>query len=72
MALYKLSRVVDNGTFHKIIETRGENLFEVVEGVPICCKLLIRGLPPPLAISVMYKVKGDLKVFISQRNPEPH
>lgn len=53
-ALYKINKVIDNGNFHKILTIKQKSSFDIFEGVPICCKITVRGIDPPLIFKIAY------------------
>lgn len=84
----KLKRVVASGNFHheliaKHLLSSGstENNVNVIDGIPICCKITLKDNEAPLTILINYlgqKAKrggeeshGDLKVYISNKYTEP-
>ena len=72
MALYNVSKIVDDGNFHKNLENKKQIELEVVEDIPCNCKVDLKGMTPPLTVQVRYRVKGDLRVFGSFKKPEPN
>ena len=68
IALYRLSKIVDNGGSHHILEARKENQLEIFENIPYYCKIHIRGQDPPLALHFTYKKEGDLEVYLGVKN----
>jgi len=84
----KLKRVVASGNFHhefipKHVIAAGstENVVQIIDGIPLCCKVTLRGLEAPLVLNITYLSKAnpvsghgggaDLKIFVSQKNSEP-
>jgi len=83
----KLKRVVASGNFHhellaKHLLSAGstENNVNVIDGIPICCKISLKDNEAPLTILVNYLGRkrggeessfGDLKVYISSKYTEP-
>ena len=66
-----MSKIVDNGTFHKTLENRRPTELAVIEGIPCNCKVDLKDMEPPLIIQVRYRRKGDLLVYGSYKNQEP-
>jgi len=71
IAKIKLARVVNNGDFHEALDAKLPSSLHVIEGVPLFCKMDLRGYEAPLIIGVEYKTKGDLKVYAGQKISEP-
>ena len=85
MVMDKLKRVVASGNFHHELQPRHtltagstENNLTIIDEIPSCCKITLKGNEAPLNISIIYlgnttkkDTAGDLKVYISQRYAEP-
>ena len=66
-----MSKVVDNGDFHKLLENRRPVELQVIDGIPCSCKVDLRGMQPPLVVQVRYRTPGDLHAYGSYKNQEP-
>lgn len=70
--MYQISRCVDAGDFHKILEQGSVTDLTLIEFIPICCKVSIAGKPCPLKISVRrFDQRAELYAFISFKNSDP-
>ena len=67
-----MSKVVDDGNFHKVLENRVPKELDVIDGIPCTCKVDLKGMQPPLVVQVKYRSKGDLSVYGSFKNQEPN
>ena len=72
MAMYKISRCVDAGNFHKEIQAHQTEELTVTECIPLCCKIELEDHQMPLTL-VFSKIPAgvELKTYVSFRNPEP-
>jgi hypothetical protein len=75
----KLKRVVASGNFHHELVPRHnlsagstDNTLTIIDEIPSCCKISLKGNEGPLSIYVLYLSQngkkdslGDLKVYIS-------
>ena len=52
LELFNISRVVDDGSFHKLLEPGVARQFRLVHDIPVCCKIILEGQEPPLHIKV--------------------
>ena len=48
--LYRLSRVVDNGTSIPLVENNSTQVFTVFQGIPTCCRVDLTDQQPPVVI----------------------
>jgi len=48
---YSLSKVVDNGDFHRVIEIRHDQSFALMADIPVCCRVNLNNSLPPLILS---------------------
>ena len=72
VAMYKLSRCVDSGNFHKILEHGVAKELQVIEKIPLCLKIDLQRQVSPLVLQFSnIKPVVDFKVYISYHNPEP-
>ena len=76
LALYKLSRVVDTGNFHKVLENDEPVELDVLEGIPVCCVVNLKGKSPPLTLNIKYeddkkRTDKEIAIYGSCSNPEP-
>ena len=62
----KLKRVVASGNFHhELIPKHAlaagstENNIQIIEGIPTCCKITLRGMEAPLLINISYLSKSN-------------
>jgi hypothetical protein len=84
----KLKRVVASGNFHHELIAKhllslgsNENIVNVIDGIPACCKITLKDNEAPLTILISYlgqkgkkgsdESRGDLKVYISHKYTEP-
>lgn len=75
LELYNISRVVDDGNFHKVLENNSPIMLNMIYDIPVCCKINLDGQLPPLHIKLV-SLKGPksfkyLKVFASYKEIEP-
>ena len=59
------------GNSHIILENKVPLDINVLEGIPIYCKLSLQGKLPPLVLNIEYIKKGSLNVFASYFKHEP-
>lgn len=72
IAMYKISRCIDTGNFHKELKIGQTEDLKLTEKIPCCCKVKLFGELSPLIISFSKLKPGfDLHVFTSFLNPEP-
>jgi hypothetical protein len=80
LVMDKLKRVVASGNFHHELIPRHhlstgstENTLTIIDEIPSCCRITLKGNEAPLAVSILYlsRAAGDLKVYISQKYAEP-
>ena len=70
--LFNISRVVDDGNFHILLENCSVKQLNLIYNIPTCCKISLEGQFPPLHIKVMGVQKQDnISCFASYRDPEP-
>ena len=69
---YKLSTVISDGEYHRLLQQRTENEIEAIESTPIYCKLFCRGELGPARFRVAYKSRGDLRVLVSTAHKMPN
>lgn len=57
----KLKRVVASGNFHHELQPKHllgpgslENTLQIIDEIPSCCKITLKGNEAPLAISIIY------------------
>lgn len=57
----KLKRVVASGNFHHellpkhlLMDNASQNILQIIDGIPICCKIDLRGSEAPLTITISY------------------
>ena len=74
LELYNISRVVDDGNFHKVLDYSTSTELKLIYDIPVCCKINLEGMVPPLHIklsSMTNKGFKFIKVFISYKESEP-
>lgn len=81
LELYNISRVVDNGNFHKVLEGNSIAQFKMIHDIPVCCKISLENHAPPLHFKVTQLLPNHqqqnrqsykfLKVFASYKEIEP-
>ena len=69
---YKLSTVISDGEYHRMLQQRMENEIEAIESTPIYCKLFCRGELGPARFRVTYRSRGDLRVLVSTAHKMPN
>ena len=62
---------MSNGSFHINLKHREDNILDVFDGVPLCCKLSLRGYEAPLTLNIKNLGKGDFKVYTGFKITEP-
>jgi hypothetical protein len=72
LALYKVNRCVDTGNFHKILQNLVPMSISLVENIPVCLKVDLKGYSTPLRLTIKRTTKtGNLHVYISSKHIEP-
>ena len=75
MELFNISKVVDDGNFHIVLEKGSERTLSLGKEIPVCCKINLEGLSPPLNIRVTFNEKerknNNLTVYASYKEIEP-
>ena len=70
--LFNISRVVDDGNFHVVLEGGASRELKLIHDIPTCCKISLDGQTPPLHIKVSGADKASsLNAFASYRTTEP-
>ena len=69
--MFNLSKVVDDGKFHIVLEKGIQREMELNFGIPVCCKLILEKLTPPLDIKVSSTMGTNLSIFASFTAAEP-
>jgi len=70
--LFNISRVVDDGNFHTVLDSGATRELKLVHDIPTCCKISLDGQTPPLHIKVSGAEKASsLNAFASYRATEP-
>jgi hypothetical protein len=68
---YKINSIVSVGDFQREIVDGIPCEVDALEGTLIYLKLKVRGAPTPAKFSFEYKLKGDLKVYVSKIHKTP-
>lgn len=68
LAKYKISRVVDDGSHHIVLENRVMREFNILDEIPILCRITLKGMEPPLTITLIQTAKSDLTIYGSYKS----
>lgn len=71
MAMYTISRIVDSGDHHKLLNVGDPIDILICENIPSCCKIDLQNRLGPLIIRVHRESKHDLQIYASFKNSEP-
>ena len=76
MELFNISKVVDDGNFHIQLQKGSEQQLILCAGIPVCCKISLEGMQPPLNLRVSFenekeKRNNNLTVYGSFKVIEP-
>mgnify|MGYP006922981215 FL=1 len=64
--MFNISRVVDDGTFHKLLDPETPTQIKLINDIPVCCKINLEGKTPPLQIRVtVMEKKSRVQAFAS-------
>ena len=70
--LYRISRVVDDGNFHILLEDNSVHSITLLHNIPVCCKVSLEGQQPPLHLKLSGVEKSDhFSVYGSYKDIEP-
>lgn len=59
LELFNISRVVDDGNFHIVLDNNTATTLKLIHEIPVCCKVSLEGQQPPLHIKVTGMNKKD-------------
>ena len=70
--LFNISRVIDDGNFHIVLDSGSSHQLSLIYNIPTCCKISLEGQDPPLHIKVNNVQKQDnISCFSSYREHQP-
>ena len=70
--LFNISRVVDDGNFHIVLESNVPRKLELISEIPVCCRIVLEGQDPPIHIRCTgIDKKDNMRVYMSYRRHEP-
>ena len=70
--MYRISRVIDTGNFHVLLEHNMTQYVNMLYEIPVCCKINLEGQEPPLHIKITGYEKDDhFVVYTSYKDIEP-
>ena len=73
LEMYHISRVVDDGNFHKVLDRDSTTELKLIYDIPVCCKISLEGQMPPLHIkfhSLNNKTR-HVRIYVSFKETEP-
>ena len=50
---------MDDGNFHTILQAGDDRKIDLTQGIPVCCKLSVDQISPPLKIKIVNKNKAS-------------
>lgn len=64
--------MVDDGSFHKVLDAGVITSLKLINDIPVCCKINLEGQNPPLHIKVSgSEKKHKIQAFASYKEVEP-